>query len=322
MYHVGDLTIGELVGKGAHGSVYRADLNGTTMAVKIASEQTERYKQQHIIPEIDLLHGVSHPNLVRIHGAQTIDRQSLQFLTAHCNDWQSSLESELFSTSSSTLEANCEAKQDDSGFQTVIVMEFCDRGSLWDGITRGEFMLDKAHGLPNYPLIIEVALEIAFGMQHLHGADIVHGDLKAKNIMLVSASTARKKFIAKVGDFEMCRRLLNSRYEIVTLSVGTVDHMPPELLREGKLHCATDVYSFGVTIWELISGGMHPFQRLSTPAIVMAIVEGMRPNIPSSCPGPLAALVRSCWHHDPGKRPTFNRLVGQLIQLLLSCSSP
>lgn len=103
--------------------------------------------------------------------------------------------------------------------------------------------------------------------------------------------------------------------DLTTFSVGTVDHMAPETLQAGKLHWATDVFSFGMLLLELMTG-RHPFHGMTTPAVLMAIVQGMRPKIPHTCPSSLSALVEDCWNQDWSKRPTFSNIVTRLATMM------
>lgn len=105
------------------------------------------------------------------------------------------------------------------------------------------------------------------------------------------------------------------RMEMTTFSVGTVDHMAPETLQAGKLHGATDVFSFGMLLLELMTGH-HPFHGMTTPAVLVAIVQGMRPKIPQSCPLSLSILIEDCWNQDWRKRPTFSNIVMRLATMM------
>lgn len=106
-----------------------------------------------------------------------------------------------------------------------------------------------------------------------------------------------------------------ARPDLTTFSMGTLDHMPPETLRDGKIHWATDVYSFAILLVEMMTG-RQPFRGMTTPAMMISVIEGMRPGIPQDCPTSIANLIKDCWEHDWTRRPSFSILVGRLIQLL------
>lgn len=88
--------------------------------------------------------------------------------------------------------------------------------------------------------------DVACGMQYLHSRNVLHGDLKAANVLLSSNQLAPFGEVAKVSDFGLSRSLNNGQTHRSTRTVGTVSHMPPELLRVGKKSPAGDVYAFGV----------------------------------------------------------------------------
>lgn len=99
--------------------------------------------------------------------------------------------------------------------------------------------------------------------------------------------------------------------------MGTVAHMPPELLSDGELVFKADVFSFAMLLLELMTG-RQPFSGMTPIAIVPAIVQGIRPEIPASCPSKLLYLVNMCWHPKWHKRPAFKGIVNYLKEVLLS----
>lgn len=100
-----------------------------------------------------------------------------------------------------------------------------------------------------------------------------------------------------------------------TATLGTITHMPPELLRDGILAPSADIYSFGIMLWEMISGGF-PFQGMSQHDIILAVVGGTRPTMPRFIPRDLWTLIQDCWHEDHFRRPSFTTVVGVLQGLL------
>lgn len=103
------------------------------------------------------------------------------------------------------------------------------------------------------------------------------------------------------------------------MSWGTVDHMPPEVLRDNEVRFASDVFSFGMILWECMTGSRPFSSQTSSASILMAIVEGYRPEIPSFVPRSYAMLIQDCWHQDWWRRPNFKviqrRLKGMLSKL-------
>lgn len=210
-----DFVFKGLVGRGAHGTVHKADVNGSTVAVKIV-HQSERQEGPdgalYVAPELELLQGILHPNLVEIYGVHGITEDYAKGMDCSGSEDGSDFDSDIFG-SPCHMEKDFSCHQS-SGLssQTWIVMEYCDRGSLWDAIQVGEFSIGVMCGAPHYSKILQVGLEIAFGMRHLHKLGIIHGDLKAQNIILQSSASSQKKFVAKIGDFGLCRRPEDDRY--------------------------------------------------------------------------------------------------------------
>lgn len=111
---------------------------------------------------------------------------------------------------------------------------------------------------PKLKHAILTALDVAHAMMYLHNVRIIHGDLKAANVLLKSDITDQRGYVCKVGDFGLSRFLAEDTH-IETFTCGTITHMPPELLKGGVLTPAADVYSFAILMWELITGvRYHP----------------------------------------------------------------
>lgn len=189
---------GIVIGRGAHGVVRLAFHNGRIVAVKTMKLTTNTTADSaQCPPEKLFMHGIRHPNLVQIHGVQPISDPSGM-------NGSESVEDILFSdVSFDGIRGSTRSK---SHKRYNVVMEYCDRGSLWDAIKRGEFFDRGTSSMPNYKKIIEVALEVAIGLHHLHRFGIIHGDIKSDNILLQSSNSASKGFIAKIGDYGNCRR--------------------------------------------------------------------------------------------------------------------
>ena len=106
---------------------------------------------------------------------------------------------------------------------------------------------------------------MARGLEYLHSCNIMHGDLKPQNVLLKTAASDSRSFECKLGDFGLSRILRETETHVDTGSYGTVTHASPELLTEGRLTKASDVFAFGIVLWELVSGqrlfpDMHQMQ--------------------------------------------------------------
>ncbi|GLC41007.1 hypothetical protein PLESTB_000952900 [Pleodorina starrii] len=215
-------------------------------------------------------------------------------------------------------------------FMTVMVQEFCELGTLKDALGK------RKHGLaawvgPSSPspesltLLYRVALDIANGMKYLAALRIIHADLKAENVLLqkVDVSSDRPHgFTAKVADFGLAMVLAPGEDEMRQGIHGTVSHMPPEAMRDTCFSLATDVFSFGVVLWELYTTE-SPYRGMAPHEVVEAIcVRDERPCWPGSSPPDLVALAEDCWHADPHHRPSFADVVERLRQLLAPTHGP
>lgn len=296
-----DVVLGKALGSGASGTVYVADLNGQQVAVKIVNSN---YSTEKEVPETSISK-ISHHNLLQILAV----RQNVD--SSHISEYEDesrlSLSWDSFSSGSFTeLAKGIPSKEGGAFFpqqETWIMMEYCDLGSLSDGILEGRFHRSGKGHIPIMERILMVANQVADAMACLHRMAIVHGDLKAQNVFLKTALDTPLGFVTKVGDFGSSQ-ILKKQNVVCTNLWGTVDHMPPEVLRDGEVRTATDVFSFGMMLLHLITG-KRPFLRKTSASILVAIVEGVRPEIPDFVPPPFAELIRDCWHQEWQQRPEF-----------------
>jgi hypothetical protein len=180
----------------------------------------------------------------------------------------------------------------------AIVSELCELGSL-----------DQHQRLTQRKLLI-VARDIADGVAHLHAHSIVHRDLAARNLLVNS------KRVVKVADFGLARITNEDQYaSTVDASAGPAKWMAPETIEKGKFSPAGDVWSFGVVLWELATG-KRPFADMTAAAAAVAIAKGQRLPRPADISDEMWALMQSCWHTDPHKRPAMTQIVAQLAQML------
>ncbi|KAI0498951.1 hypothetical protein KFK09_019849 [Dendrobium nobile] len=189
-----------------------------------------------------------------------------------------------------------------------IVTEYLPRGSLYHLINRpsaGE-ILDRRRRL-------RMALDVAKGVNYLHclNPSIVHWDLKTPNLLV------DKNWSVKVCDFGLSR-LKEHTFISSKSAAGTPEWMAPEFLRGEPTNEKSDVFSFGVILWELLTM-QQPWKGLSPVQVVGAVAfQNRRLTIPQDMSPPLAALVESCWADDPRQRPTFSSIVETLKKLLKS----
>jgi len=157
-----------------------------------------------------------------------------------------------------------------------------------------------------------MALEIADGMAYLstHHKHIVHRDLAARNCM-VSAD-----LVVKIGDFGMAREIYTTDY----YKKGDKGFMPvrwmaPESLRDGVSTSASDVWSFGVVLWEMVTLAELPYQGYSNQQVLDQVILGRTIDRPAGCPDDLYDLMRSCWQRKAQMRPSFIDLCETLLPI-------
>ncbi|GFH13635.1 protein kinase domain-containing protein [Haematococcus lacustris] len=164
-------------------------------------------------------------------------------------------------------------------------MEFCDKGSLSRALAMFKLHEPVDSSTVNWDCwaCLETLKEVVSALIFLHEHKILHGDLKAANVLLASDESDRRGWIAKVADFGLAR-VLKDKNHIKTQTFGTVTHMPPELLAKGTLSPSSDVYAVGVLMWELFTAE-KVFKQLSDSEVILAVVtKKARPTFPSDCP--------------------------------------
>ncbi|CAI9779641.1 unnamed protein product [Fraxinus pennsylvanica] len=183
------------------------------------------------------------------------------------------------------------------------VTEFMVNGSLKQFLQKKDRTIDRRKRLI-------IAMDAAFGMEYLHGKNIVHFDLKCENLLVNMRDPHRP--VCKIGDLGLSKV---KQQTLVSGGVrGTLPWMAPELL-SGKSNMVTekiDVYSFGIVMWELLTGN-EPYPDMHCASIIGGIVNNtLRPQIPTWCDPEWKSLMESCWAHDPAQRPSFSEISQKL----------
>ncbi|XP_074373215.1 RAF-like serine/threonine-protein kinase 20 isoform X1 [Apium graveolens] len=192
---------------------------------------------------------------------------------------------------------------DGPGGSVATVTEYMVNGSLRTALLKNEKNLDKRKRLL-------IAMDAAFGMEYLHGKNIVHFDLKSDNLLVNLRDPHRP--ICKVGDLGLskvkCQTLISGGVR------GTLPWMAPELLNGSSSLVSekVDVFSFGIVLWELLTGE-EPYQDLHYGAIIGGIVSNsLRPPVPEFCDPEWRSLMERCWSAEPSERPNFTEVANQL----------
>ncbi|KAK7304752.1 hypothetical protein VNO77_42639 [Canavalia gladiata] len=192
---------------------------------------------------------------------------------------------------------------DGPGGSVATVTEYMVNGSLRNALQKNGRNLDKRKRLL-------IAMDVAFGMEYLHGKNIVHFDLKSDNLLVNLRDPHRP--ICKVGDLGLskvkCQTLISGGVR------GTLPWMAPELLNGSSSLVSekVDVFSFGIVMWELLTGE-EPYADLHYGAIIGGIVNNtLRPPVPESCDPEWRLLMEGCWSSEPSERPSFTEIANEL----------
>ncbi|KAM4708046.1 megakaryocyte-associated tyrosine-protein kinase [Discoglossus pictus] len=181
-----------------------------------------------------------------------------------------------------------------------LVMELMSKGNLVNYLrSRGRSMIPPQQ-------LLQFSLDVVHGMEYLESKRLVHRDLAARNI-LVSESTE-----AKISDFG----LSNTQLKQEDLNRLPVKWTAPEALQHNKFSSKSDVWSFGVLLWEVYSFGRAPYPKMSVREVVDGVQRGYRMDPPDNCPPVVYSLMRCCWEMEPGKRPTFKKIREKLEKIL------
>ncbi|KAJ3675076.1 hypothetical protein LUZ60_004118 [Juncus effusus] len=158
---------------------------------------------------------------------------------------------------------------------------------------------------------LHMAYDVAQGMNYLHKRNppIVHRDLKSPNLLV------DRKYTVKVCDFGLSRLKANTFLSSKT-AAGTPEWMAPEVLRDEPSNEKSDVYSFAVILWELITL-QQPWTNLNPAQVVAAVgFKGRRLDIPTEVDPKVASLIQSCWANEPWRRPSFSSIM-EVLKLLI-----
>lgn len=182
-----------------------------------------------------------------------------------------------------------------------IVFEYMAGGTVFDYIHRQK---DKL----KIPTLLKMATDVARGMDYLHKRNIIHRDLKACNLLM------DENEVVKIADFGVARVAVSTE-GIMTAETGTYRWMAPEVIEHKPYGLKADVFSFGIVLWELLTGkipyaGMTPLQ-----AAVGVVQKGLRPPIPQGTPSGLAEIMEACWEANPDARPSFSQLYQMLAEV-------
>ncbi|NXA82428.1 M3K21 kinase, partial [Thryothorus ludovicianus] len=273
------LELQEIIGVGGFGKVYRATWRGREVAVKAARQDPDEditATAESVRQEAKLFSMLRHPNIIALHGV--------------C-----------------LREPNL-----------CLVMEFARGGSLNRALAAapGAAAARGGRRIPPH-ILVNWAVQIARGMLYLHDEAIVpilHRDLKSSNILLLEKmehdDICNKTL--KITDFGLAREW----HRTTKMSAaGTYAWMAPEVIKSSMFSKGSDIWSYGVLLWELLTGEV-PYRGIDGLAVAYGVaVNKLTLPIPSTCPEPFAKLMKECWEQDPHIRPSFALILEQLTAI-------
>ncbi|KAI4824504.1 hypothetical protein KUCAC02_013009 [Chaenocephalus aceratus] len=176
----------------------------------------------------------------------------------------------------------------------MIVTEYMENGAL------DRYLKDHDGEFPSFQLV-GMLRGIAAGMKYLSDMSYVHRDLAARNILV------NNELECKVSDFGLSRVLEDDPEGTYTTSGGKIPirWTAPEAIAYRKFTSASDVWSFGIVMWEVMAFGERPYWDMSNHEVMKAINEAFRLPAPMDCPSAVYQLMLQCWLQDRSKRPRF-----------------
>ena len=197
---------------------------------------------------------------------------------------------------------------------SFIMMEYMENGDLNGYLQRFNFMTDttKVPAANEITLngLVYISYQIASGMKYLSSCKYIHRDLAARNVLVGN------NYIVKIADFGMSQNLYSAYYcRVSGRSVLPIRWLAYECFF-GKFSVKTDVWAFGITLWEIFTlCRFLPYDEFTNQQMAEDVTRGAKrliPSQPENCPDDIYCIMKSCFQHDPSKRPEFSILCNQL----------
>lgn len=276
-----------VVAHGAYGTVYRGTYDNQDVAVKVldwgedgvATAAETAALRASFRQEVAVWHKLNHPNVTKFVGA-SMGTSNLKIPSKNPSNAEESLPSR----------ACC------------VIVEYIPGGTL------KQYLIKNRRKKLAYKIVVQLALDLARGLNYLHSEKIVHRDVKSENMLLDNSRNL------KIADFGVARVEAMNPSDM-TGETGTLGYMAPEVLDGKPYNRRCDVYSFGICLWEIYCCDM-PYPDLSFADVSSAVVrQNLRPEIPRCCPSALAIIMRKCWDANPNRRPEMEEVVRMLEAL-------
>uniref|UniRef100_A0A3Q0SHZ7 non-specific protein-tyrosine kinase n=1 Tax=Amphilophus citrinellus TaxID=61819 RepID=A0A3Q0SHZ7_AMPCI len=183
-----------------------------------------------------------------------------------------------------------------------IVMELYEHGEL------GNYLIEHQYTLGTATLVL-YCLQICKALAYLEGLNMVHRDIAVRNVLVASPECV------KLGDFGLSRYVDEQEYYKASVSRLPIKWMAPESINFRRFTTASDVWMFGVCVWEIFSMAQQPFFWLENGQVITQLEAGVRLHKPQHCPPTVYSLLTRCWAYEPHSRPTFSQLACSLSDI-------
>uniref|UniRef100_A0A4W3HE61 Fibroblast growth factor receptor n=1 Tax=Callorhinchus milii TaxID=7868 RepID=A0A4W3HE61_CALMI len=286
------LTLGKPLGEGCFGQVVLADALGVDkdktkepahVAVKMLKVDATEKDLSDLVSEMEMMKMIGkHKNIINLLGACTQDGP------------------------------------------LYVIVEYASKGNLRQYLRARrppgmEYTFDVNH-VPEEQLtfkdLVSSTYQVARGMEYLASQKCIHRDLAARNVLVTENN------VMKIADFGLARDVHNiDYYKKTTNGRLPVKWMAPEALFDRVYTHQSDVWSFGVLMWEIFTLGGSPYPGIPVEELFKLLKEGHRMDKPANCTNDLYMMMRDCWHAIPAQRPTFKQLVEDLDRILTLSSN-
>nr|XP_027203646.1 probable serine/threonine-protein kinase tsuA [Dermatophagoides pteronyssinus] len=190
-----------------------------------------------------------------------------------------------------------------------IITEFMPYGNLLD------YLRNNDREQMSAVILLYFATQIANGMSYLESRNFIHRDLAARNCLV------GEDYQVKVADFGLARLMGDDTYTARAGAKFPIKWTAPEGLAYNKFTTKSDVWAFGVLLWEIATYGMAPYPGIELSDVYHKLENGYRMQCPDGCPQPIYDLMKKCWNWEPTHRPTFEYLYRTLFAMYQTCAS-
>ncbi|KAI8488737.1 hypothetical protein Bbelb_335200 [Branchiostoma belcheri] len=277
-----DLVERELIASGGFGDVYKARIDSTVVAMKYMKDSVSAENATDLLQEESNLRRLCHQNVIKFHGtAYWAHHEKVIFVTELCQD----------------------------NLKEYIIYQK-DRNP-------GKHRKGTTERMTAFNVIKPLAVQMGTALCYIHSMGFVHRDLKLENILVQIPETSASGAVIKLADVGLTKKAEN----ITGTLCGTPPYIAPEVLQEKRYGKPSDMYSFGILLWEMWYGEETPHAKdFAIPRLKefsKEIMEGRRPdpNKEFSAPTEWKQLMIACWSTDPAMRPTADDCVMRLQEI-------